>query len=370
MKRIAISPRADYKNKIESMGFAFHTDYWKENAFYAFTMDEIEKIENATNACYAMFVDTVQHIIDKNLFRRLHIPEGMEHAIRESWEREDLSLYGRFDFALINGVPKLLEFNADTPTSLLEASVIQWQWKEDMFPESDQFNAIHESLVESFRDIHSRYNMGRYHFVCCRENIEDEETLQYLVAAAMEAGLNTAEMEMEQLNLDEGYFYDPSGERVGCCFKLYPWEWMMNESQDGCKADLLWLEPLWKSLISNKAILSVLSELYSDSPYILKCSDRLQPDMKSYCRKPIFSREGANVTLVKEGKMIEETGGDYGEEGFVYQELVDIPSFDGKYPIIGSWVIGGLSAGMGIRETQSRVTDNMSEFIPHIIEQP
>ena len=367
MKRTAINPRKDYQKKIEEMGFNFHTDYWKENAYYSFTMKEIEEIENATNACYAMFVGAVEHILEKNLFHRLHIPEGMEQAIRDSWDRDDLSLYGRFDFAMVNGVPKLLEFNADTPTSLLEASVIQWQWKEDLFPESDQFNAIHESLVQSFRDIQERYNMNRYHFVCCRENVEDEETLQYLVAAAMEAGLNTAEMEMEQLYLEDGAFYDPSGEKVDCCFKLYPWEWLMNESQDGCKADILWLEPLWKSLMSNKAILSVMSELYPDSPYILKCSDKSPAGMKGYCRKPIFSREGANVSLVKDGEVIEQTEGEYGEEGYVYQELAEIQPFDGKYPVIGSWVIGGISSGMGIRETSSRITDNMSEFIPHII---
>lgn len=61
--------------------------------------------------------------------------------------------------------------------------------------------------------------------------------------------------------------------------------------------------------------------------------------MKDYCKKPVFSREGANVTLVKNGQVLEQTNGDYGEEGYVYQELVDIPSFDDKYPVIGSWVL-------------------------------
>lgn len=273
MKRIAIKPRENYVQKIEEMGF--HTDYWKENAYYSFTMKEIEEIEKVTNICYDMYVNAVQYVIDHNLFHKLCIPSGMENTIIESWERDDLSLYGRFDFAIINGTPKLLEFNADTPTSLLEASVIQWQWKQDLFKDLDQFNAIHENLVQSFKDIQNRYKVRRYHFACCRENVEDEETVQYLVAAAMEAGLNTAEIEMEQLNLDNRVFYDPSGGRIGCCFKLYSWEWMMNESQEGCKANILWIEPIWKSLMSNKAMLPILSELYPDSPYILKCTDHL-----------------------------------------------------------------------------------------------
>ena len=81
----------------------------------------------------------------------------MRDFIRQSWEDDDLSLYGRFDFAFVDGVPKLLEFNADTPTTLIESSLVQWYWKEDVFPEADQFNSLHEALVRSWRDIHAQY---------------------------------------------------------------------------------------------------------------------------------------------------------------------------------------------------------------------
>ena len=40
-------------------------------------------------------------------------------------------------------------------------------------------------------------------------------------------------------------------------------------------------------------------------------------------------------------------------------------SFEGYYPVIGSWVIGGEASGIGIRETRSRIIDNMSFFVPH-----
>ena len=373
MKRISIEPRKNYKEKIEALGFNFHTDYWKENAYYKFTTEEIETLERATNECYKMYCDAVQWVIDNDMWELLHIPKDMVPAIIESWERDDLSLYGRFDFAFIeeNGerVPKLLEFNADTPTSLLESSMIQWAWKDQLFPEADQFNSIHERLVNSWIDIHQQYNSDRYHFACCRENVEDEENLQYLVSTAMEAELNTSEVEMEQLlwNEDNNCFYDPSGEKIETCFKLYPWEWLIFESPEACKSDLNWIEPLWKSVMSNKAILAIIYRLFPESPYILRCKENCV-GMSSYCKKPIYSREGANVTLVKDDKIIEESSGDYGEEGFIYQELAELPCFDGRYPLIGSWVIGGESAGIGIRECGTKITDNMSEFIPHIIE--
>lgn len=367
MERIKVSPRDGYEKKVEELGFCFHKDYWKEEACYMFRLSEIEEIEKATKECYRMCCDAAQYIIDNDLFAEMQIPSEMKDAIIQSWESDDLSLYGRFDFALVNGVPKMLEFNADTPTSLLECSLIQWDWKNEVFPEKDQFNGIHEAMVQSFRDINGRYGFGKIHFACCRENLEDEETLQYILSTAMEAGISTSEISMEQMLLDGSSFYTPGGEKIDCFFKLYPWEWMMRESLEGCRANVLWIEPIWKSIMSNKAILVILSRLYQDSPYILKAGFSPAGLGDCYCKKPIFSREGANVKLVEYGNTIECSSGDYGAEGYIYQELVKIEDYDGKYPIIGSWVIGGEPAGMGIRETPSRITDNMSEFVPHII---
>jgi glutathionylspermidine synthase len=79
-----------------------------------------------------------------------------------------------------------------------------------------------------------------------------------------------------------------------------------------------------------------------------------------------MSREGANVSVVVEERRVAETGGDYGEEGFVFQQFV-APVND-QHPIIGSWVIDGASAGMGIRESSALVTDNLSRFVPHFFE--
>ena len=374
MIRYNINPRQDYKEKIEKIGFNFHTDYWRENAFYSFTQAEIEQIERASNVCYEMYCKAVQYIIDNNLFDMLCIPLPVRDKIIESWENDDLSLYGRFDFTIKDGIPKLLEFNADTPTSLLEASIIQWDWKKEMFPNADQFNSIHENLVQSWKDIHDKYGFDEYHFAACRENVEDEETLQYIVSTAMEAGLNTVEIDMEHFSLsDDGkYLVNPSDEIIEACFKLYPWEWMFNESIDGCKRKVQWFEPMWKSIMSNKAILAILYKLFPNSPYILPCYINTPGNLSSYCKKPIYSREGANIELINNSTSIERTSGDYGTEGYVYQEFCPLPKFysenkQEKYPVIGSWIIGGVSCGMGIRETNTLITNNMSEFIPHII---
>lgn len=373
MKRLPVTPRPGYREKIEALGFDFHGDYWREEAYYSFTADEVARLEDATNEAYRMYCEAARFIIEdypEFMERILNIPSEVCERIREAWEADELSLYGRFDFMMDkDGTPKILEFNADTPTSLLEASVIQWQWKEDVFPGRDQYNGIHEGLVQSWKDIFPEG--GEIHFAGAMENNEDTGTLQYLASTAMEAGFSTRVLDMQALNLQDGRFYDPAGEPVHRCFKLYPWEWMVEESPDGCLAEVAWLEPIWKLVMSNKAVLSTLYELFPDSPYVLPCY-LSRPQSGVFCKKPVFSREGHNVSIVEihnweERFRLAETEGDYNTGAYVYQEYVPPTVYGGRYPVIGSWVIGGEAAGIGIRENRTEVTDNLSEFVPHII---
>jgi glutathionylspermidine synthase len=86
----------------------------------------------------------------------------------------------------------------------------------------------------------------------------------------------------------------------------------------------------------------------------------------SYVRKPLLSREGANVTIVDD-KMGISVDGPYGEEGYVRQEFHALPRFGDDWAVIGSWVVAGKACGIGIREDDSPVTRNTSRFIPHFV---
>ncbi len=373
MERVFVAPRPGYREKIEALGFDFHGDYWREEACYRLSSNEVEMLETATAEAYRMYCDAVEYILNDQpefMERILQLPPEICERIRRSWDEDELSLYGRFDFLVDkSGVPRILEFNADTPTSLLEASVIQWQWKEDLFPASDQYNGIHEGLVQSWKDMFPAGS--EIHFAGALDDHEDTGTLQYLASTAMEAGFSTRVLDMNSLDLRDGCFYDPSGEQVKRCFKLYPWEWMVDESADGCLADVQWVEPIWKLLMSNKAILKVLSDLFPDSPYVLPCY-LSRPESGLFCKKPVYSREGHNVSVLEirnweERVRLAETEGDYNQGAYVYQEYVEPTAYSGRYPVIGSWVVGGEPAGIGIRENRTEITGNLSEFVPHII---
>jgi glutathionylspermidine synthase len=204
------------------------------------------------------------------------------------------------------------------------------------------------------------------YFASVAEHLEDYMTVNYLRDTAHQAGLATEFIPIEQIGWN-GQFFTDLGERpIRQIFKLYPWEWLVREEfgphlLDG---DVRWLEAPWKMLLSNKAILPVLYELFPDSPYLLEAS--YEPFDGSYVRKPILAREGANLRIVENGRTVLETDGQY-EGPYVYQRLYPLRSFDGNHPVVGSWLVNGYACGIGIREDHSPVTKNTSRFVPHVI---
>jgi glutathionylspermidine synthase len=190
MRRIATRPRADWERKVTEVGLTWHSAggaYWNEAAFYEFTAKEVDLLESVTNEFEKMTLAAAQHIIDEKLYAKMGIPEIAIPLIESSWEAEPPSLYGRFDL-VYDGVspPKLLEYNADTPTSLLEAAVVQWYWLQDTAPKRDQFNSIHERLVALWKELTPYLPGARIHF-CSLDDAEDGMTVTYLLDTAKEA---------------------------------------------------------------------------------------------------------------------------------------------------------------------------------------
>lgn len=376
MKRIVIQPRTDWKKKLEDISFEFHSldnIYWDESAYYEFSIKQIDILEKASNDLYEMCLKAVQYVIDNNLYNRLCIDEKMIPLILDSWEEEYASVYGRFDFAY-DGInpPKLLEFNADTPTTLYECAVVQWQWLQDIMKEKDQFNSIHERLIDYWKACVDYFGDNIVYFTSV-DTIEDFTTTEYLRDTASQAGLKTEYIKIEDIGWDSENqeFVDLDDNQIPFIFKLYPWEWLINEEFGGniltARSKTIWFEPAWKSILSNKGILPILWELFPNHENLLPAYLDHPNGMKDYVEKPIYGREGNNITFYRNESKGSSNDGEYGEEGFIYQQLFELPKFEGNIPVIGSWIVGGESAGIGIRESKKEITDNYSRFIPHII---
>lgn len=374
MKRKSIVPRADWRTTLESQGFLFHTteegQYWNESAYYEFNSKQVDELESATNELHRICLEAVQHVIDKKRYKELFIPGHAVSLIENSWNNETAAIYGRFDLSY-NGTsaPKMLEYNADTPTSLLEASVVQWYWMKDKFPSADQFNSIHEKLVAKWTELKDYLYAGPLYFTGL-DALEDYMNLQYMKATAEEAGLEVKDIDISDIGWHhkDRQFVDNEMYDITNVFKLYPWEWLLHEEFGQNIVDgfdkCLWIEPPWKLILSNKGILPILWELFPNHPNLLPAYFN-DGKLKDYVKKPLYSREGANITIHSSNVNI-STDGEYGEEGFIYQQYSQLPNFDGSHAVIGSWVIDGVSAGIGIRESDSVVTNNLSRFVPHI----
>ena len=378
MQRIPVSPRANWQKIVEEHGLIWHSvdgkPYWDESACYRFTAAQVDLLEAATAELYRICMAAAQHVIDSNLFPRFGIPDYIIPLIRRAWDQEPPALnHGRFDLGY-DGVnpPKMFEYNCDTPTSMLEAAVIQWEWKEAVFPKSDQFNSLHDKLLAKWKDIVPYLKSRSVYFTHVNDDAgEDTLTVSYLRDLAEQAGLKTTGIFTKDIGWNQlaRRFVDLDGLPIEVLFHLYPWEWLVNE-QFGPKIvesfdAMHWIEPIWKMILSNKAILPVLWQLFPDHPNLLPCY--FEPKGSTYVRKPLLAREGANVTVVKDGSAMASTEGDYGHEGFVYQALYNLPNFGSNRPVIGSWIVDGEPAGMGIRE-DGLITGNTARFVPHIFE--
>ena len=377
MKRHSIKPRLNWQQKVEEIGFNYHTpdsSYWDESVFYEFSGKEIDLIEKATSDLWEICLTAVQYVIDNRLYNKFHIPEWFIPHIEDSWNNDAPAIYGRFDFAFKDGIPRLLEFNADTPTSLFESSVVQWYWLQDFDPQSDQFNSIHEKLIAYWKYLKDYLYDYPLHFSAVKDSPEDITTTEYMRDCAIQAGLDTKFLTIDQIGWDEvnSIFVDNEFLPIKNIFKLYPYEWLINEEFGKNiildRNQAFWIEPSWKMVLSNKAILPILWELNKGHENLLESYFEVDKYLLGfdYAKKPLLSREGSNIQLMKFGSLITETAGEYGEEGFIYQKLCTLPEFDNNYPLIGSWIIGQESAGIGVRESESLITDNLSRFVPHL----
>ncbi|KAK4041312.1 glutathionylspermidine synthase [Parachaetomium inaequale] len=377
--------------------------YWPDDRYYSFTSEEIALLEKAGQDVFAMCCEATDFLVENRelITSQLAIPAFALQQIKKSWDREPPwgSVYGRFDvcFGGLNHpdprlrVPKLYEFNADTPVLLVESASIQWLWLEQTGHGNDQLNSITERLIEAHRvKVHFAYTRGE-------PTGEHAMNTTLLMDTCQQAGWPTKTLFMEQIGLSsrDRRFYDQEGEHIDVIFKLYPWRYMV-ESKFGEAyfkdmerigqrnkvgeyiGGTVWIEPPYKMLWSNKALFAILWQLFKNDPrsqWLLPTyfDTEAPASLTSFARKPIFAGQGADVVLQADGRVIQDTTtGDYGKEGYVVQELALLPEFKAVgnvsyYPVLSLWVVDGKVSGMGVREDKTPITTNGSMFIPHSI---
>jgi glutathionylspermidine synthase len=378
MRRELLEARPGWQEQMESLGFRYHSIdgvYWDESHCYRFSSEQVDELEMASTELHQRALDAARHVIEKGRYQEFGIALELVPAIERSFaafEQGDgagFSLFGRMDLSYDgSGAPRLLEYNADTPTACLEASVAQWHWLQAVRPHADQFNSIHEKLIAAWTRLKASTAGERLHFTAVSEDdsVEDWGNLEYVRDTAMQAGWSTVSLPIDQIGHAGIDFVDQQGQPIETLFKLYPWEWMARE-EFGVhlpNSHVRFIEPPWKMLLSNKALLVILWELFPGHPNLLPAYYDAARLGTHYARKPKLAREGANVTLV-DGTHVEQSDGPYDADDCVFQELAPLPRFGDDSVSIGSWIVDGAAAGIGLREDTSPITRNTSRFVPH-----
>lgn len=391
MNLLKINPlNNDY---LESIGFSWHTDEddtsYIADEIVQISEEEAQNYYDAANELYDMFAQAGDYVIENNLFHELNIPFNLVELIKKSWEDDvHWHIYSRFDLAGgIDGKPiKLIEFNADTPTSLFETAIIQWAMlKYNKFEEASQFNNLYEGLKDNFKRIitlNSNIENFEEHysklgwkilFSSISGSSEDENTTKLLQHIASEAGFHTDFDYMENINFnDEGIFKED--EKFEFWFKLIPWENIGIEESELAllltdilnQQNAIIFNPAYTLIFQSKGFMKILWDLYPNHPLLLETS--FEPlKNKKQVEKKCFGREGANTTIINEDGSIDvQKEGVYENHKSIFQEFVEFPKDEqGNYYQAGVFYAYE-ACGLGFRRG-GKILDNYSKFVGHII---
>lgn len=377
---------------LESIGFYWHTDEDKTpyvaDELVVVSQEEADAYYEATNELYDMFAAAGEYVIKNELFHELNIPFNLIEMIKQSWENDiHWHLYGRFDLAGgIDGKPiKLIEFNADTPTSLFETAIVQWALlKFNKMDERSQFNNLYEAIKENFKrlivlegdteDFAKSYDGWKILFSSIKGSIEDENTTKLLQSAANEAGFTTDFAFVDDVGFDgkEGIFKEE--ENFEYWFKLIPWEnigieegdlaLVLREIMENQKAIIL--NPAYTLMFQSKAFMKILWDLYPNHPLLLETS--YAPLVgKKQVEKRAFGREGANTVILDEkNAVIAMQEGEYGNFIPIYQEYVEFPKDKNGDSYQAGVFFAYEACGLGFRKG-GLILDNYSKFVGHVL---
>lgn len=393
MNLLKLEPLTD--EYLESIGFVWHTD--EDNSSYIadevveVSEDEANAYYEASNELYDMFCEAGEHVIENDLFHEINIPFNLIETIKESWENDvHWHLYSRFDLAGgLDGTPiKLIEFNADTPTSLFETAIIQWALlKANGLDEASQFNNLYDALKENFKRIITLDSdiekFDEYYkdlgwkilFSSISSSAEDENTTKLLQHIATEAGFNTDFEYIDKVEFnDEGIFKDE--ESFEFWFKLIPWEDIaIDESELALilaeiikEKKAIIFNPAYTLMFQSKGFMKILWDLYPNHPLLLETS--FEPlENKKQVEKRCFGREGANIKIINEDGSTElETQGEYEGHKAIYQEYVELNTDSNGVTYQAGVFYAYEACALGFRRGD-KILDNASKFVGHIIKE-
>ena len=197
-------------------------------------------LEGAVAQLFEMCVAAGDHVVDNELFDRMRIPPMARPQIRRTWESEPPSVYGRFDLRYDGERPPqaagVQRRHPDRPGRVRRHPV-------ELAPVHRAGHATSGTRCTTRSSPPGQRNLlkwerrtgvrPRVHLAWTSEETsgEDRMTVAYLMDTVVQAGYEAIELIVEDIVLDDGdgRFYDQQGRHLDVVFKLYPWEWLIED---------------------------------------------------------------------------------------------------------------------------------------------
>ncbi|MBP2294910.1 glutathionylspermidine synthase family protein [Azospirillum rugosum] len=385
MRRVIIKPRADWRPGLRKYPYGVRAmnagAFWREDVRYEFTAAQIDLIESVADELHTMAREAVRAVVEGRLLAQLGMRGEVARLVEASWNDYWASgrlneragpLVGRLTLAYDGrDSVRLLACNYDTPEGLFAASIIQRNWREALAADANQFNGLHEGLVERWEELSAGLPArGRVHLTCATPDPVRESELVYLAATAAEAGIGTHLLPLQSIGWDGRRFVDDEGQPMSWLAKIYPWHGLADDTflhrlrSGGMSA----LSPLWCWLMSNHGLLAHLWRLYPRHPNLCRAgfdaADLGGGD--AVTERSLFGLDDAAQRMIVHGRVVSDTGSDAFPGGRVFLETPFIFEEEGVHAVLHAWIVGDKCLGMSVRESADPRVGSDAAMVPHL----
>jgi glutathionylspermidine synthase len=398
-----------YHEKREQF-YAQYPEFWSdlyggEYSLYQvlpITESTLEQLREATEVMGKVFFKTaklLRSLPDEQLMLLGYPPTSIPFIRLKNLFPE--SVIARFDFVLTQSGFKLLEFNSDTPTFIMECFFVNGRLCQEFGfedPNAGGERLLSSGITKAVIDAAGRKPSANVVFTSHYDHMEDWNTTNYLSQLCL---VPNKVVPLAKLRITEGALVDEDGVPIDVLYRqTYPLEHLV-EDRDPQTGDTVGIEllqlvkdgklaminPVSAFLLQPKSIQSLIWGLAEQGAFYTEEECRwiqaymlptyLEPDpfigKTSYVQKPSFGREGDTVTIWDSGSHvdIQNPQQTYKDELAVYQAYVPLPTVSLETEkgveelsyVFGSFLIAGKPGAIGIR-AGGKITGNESYFLP------
>lgn len=365
------------------------------NKYLVISETAAKDLKRSTNELHALFLHATDYVLQhEEILEKFNLPRVLWKRIKQSWDnRRNEMITGRFDFCMHDQGLKVYEYNCDSASCYMECGKIQDKWAEhfDVTEGRSAGNKLYKELVEAWRNSSVK---GVLHILQDKD-LEETYHALFMKEAIEQAGIRCKVLkDFDTLSWNaQGQIIDDEGIEVRWVWKTWAWETALDQLREECEQDdarmdsyefdqvrtgnprlvdvllrseVVVFEPLWTLIPSNKAILAVLWMLFPDHPFLLNTQFSLTEELrqKGFAEKPIAGRCGHNISLVDKDTVLEATGGKFGKQDLIYQELCMLPQMNGLNMQLCSFTVEGSYAGACMRTDSSVLITKDSDLLP------